>query len=846
VKGTLKLMARVAALAAMAASASAYYHFTHYDTANGSFVPIPEKFDLSSLSNQTLYYYVSNQGITRMADGDSFAALLSQIRFAGQTWNGVATSALRVAYGGLFSPDTPQNTPHMEIVFDEMPPGIIAMGSPTTRAEVTEGPDGPFVPILRSTIILNEDLSSFPSYGALPMSIVHEMGHALGLQHTLTSSVMSTSVTRATTKSRPLAGDDVAGISLLYPNDKFRSQFGSLSGRVSLWSVGVHMASVVAVTISGQAISTLSNPDGSYRIDGLPPGQYYVYVHTLPPSVQPELGPSEMVLPLDSDNQPIQAGPSFRTQFYPGVLYWQQASTVGVAAGETTESIDFSVEPRSVPQLYGVTTYSFPGSIAVRPAFVNTSYRPFLVAAGTGLMPYGHPASGMNVSVLGGEVRVAPGGVYPYAASPYYYLQVNFLFTPFSTPGPQHLVFSAGGEVYVLPAGLNVVTSSPPSIDSVTPDVDADDNRVVTITGKGFNSRTRILFDGLEATIKSLDEAEGKLVVTPPLGASEYRAHIVALNSDGQTSQFLQDPPASYSYDLSEAPSVTLSVSSLPAGIEAMIEVDGVNTNFVSGETQLGFGSSDVAVKRLWVLSPTRLRAEVQVASSAPETTTMVTVTSGFQVISQPDAFQILPANPDAVTVNSTLVDPANGRASVYPGGAAVLSVSHLPEGSAPVVMLNDAPVTVVETAEDHITFQVPADMAVGLAVLRLADGESDLVRPIAVAIDPPPPVVVGVSSSSQAVDADHPANPGDLLTVLVTGLGDAGAEVASDRVVVNVGGVDHKPIGAITASDDAPELHKIQIVLSADVPGGPQPLTVSIDGRTSAPYSLALAEKSE
>ncbi len=49
------------------------------------------------------------------------------------------------------------------------------------------------------------------------MTLVHEFGHTMGLQHTLASSVMSTYYTTASTKANPLGDDDIAGISLLYP-----------------------------------------------------------------------------------------------------------------------------------------------------------------------------------------------------------------------------------------------------------------------------------------------------------------------------------------------------------------------------------------------------------------------------------------------------------------------------------------------------------------------------------------------------------------------------------------------------------------------------------------------------
>jgi len=237
-----------AALAGLAATAPGYYHYIHYTTQSAPYTAAPEKFDLAALKNKTLYFYVSDAGPASMADGDSFAALLSQLRMAARVWNGVETSDLRVAYGGLFSPETAQSTPHMEVLFDDTP-GVIAMAGPTSvQTEVVAGPNGPFVPITGSVVILNRDLSGRPSYSALAMTIVHEMGHALGLQHALTSSTMSTEVTRASTQAKPLGPDDVAALSLLYPNAQFASRFGSITGQVSISGTGVHLASVVALT----------------------------------------------------------------------------------------------------------------------------------------------------------------------------------------------------------------------------------------------------------------------------------------------------------------------------------------------------------------------------------------------------------------------------------------------------------------------------------------------------------------------------------------------------------------------------------------------------------------------
>jgi hypothetical protein len=97
-----------------------------------------------------------------------------------------------------------------------------------------------------------------------------------------------------------------------------------------------------------------------------------------------------------------------------------------------------------------------------------------------------------------------------------------------------------------------------------------------------------------------VDES-GRLTVVVPSAPFGYRAIVAAFNSDGQSSLFLQgDNPPVYTYDdpAVGGASASLSPSSLAAGTETLIDVVGTNTNFVDGQTSLGFGSSDIVVRR--------------------------------------------------------------------------------------------------------------------------------------------------------------------------------------------------------------------------------------------------------
>jgi hypothetical protein len=164
----------------------------------------------------------------------------------------------------------------------------------------------------------------------------------------------------------------------------------------------------------------------------------------------------------------------------------------------------------------------------------------------------------------------------------------------------------------------------------------------VTISGKQFQPDTRILFDGLPGTIQSV-QSDGSLLVTPPVAPDSYIATVVALNSDGQSSLFLAPNPPTYTYDPAGAPSLTVTPSSLSPGADVTVDVQGVNTNFIAGQSAVGFGTSDVLVKQINVLSPTHLTALVSPGVSI--STAGISVTTGLRIVSQALGHQVLVAD---------------------------------------------------------------------------------------------------------------------------------------------------------------------------------------------------------
>ncbi len=613
-----------------ASSGLAYYNYVHYASRTAPYIPIVEKFDLNSLSNKTLPVLVSDQGPALLAPGDSFQAIVSEIRSAAKVWSDVPSSDLRLAYQGLISAGTVQNSPSVEVDFsDEIPPGLIALTSPATRGNVSFGPNGQFVPVLHSQILLKRDMSQTPSYSEFFFTtLVHEFGHSLGLQHTWTSSVMSTSSTNASTRAMPLGQDDISGVSLLYPAAGYLSTVGTITGRVTLSNgSGVNLASVVAISTSNAAISTLTNPDGTFELAGLPPQQYYLYVHAVPSVFGDNLIPQ-----TDLKGASFPASPAFTTQFYPGTRDFNQAQWVFVYPGNVTSGANFNVVSRTLPSIASVLLYWYTSAsvpVTSPQLFVGVPAT-LLATADSGLLQNNSLAPGLNVGVLGTSAQIYDLQLYSQP-----YIAFNVQVGNATGPGPKHVVFTTPNDLYVRPSAFSVVGNAPPSITSVSGTFDGSGNRVVAIAGNNLQPDTRIYFDGLPAVIQSVGN-DGRWLVSPPPAPGGYTATVVALNSsDAQSSLYLQANPPTYTYDSGPNPVISVSPQFITPLTDTTVDVVTQGANFADGQVVVGFGTSDVLVKRVQVLSPTHLQVTAAAPAGLFAPTALINITHGIRILAQ-------------------------------------------------------------------------------------------------------------------------------------------------------------------------------------------------------------------
>jgi hypothetical protein len=182
--------------------------------------------------------------------------------------------------------------------------------------------------------ILEADLQIDRSQiGNLRALVMHELGHALGFDHSpVLSSAMYPFV--STEGSFGLDADDVSALRNLYATSALAGS-GMLSGTVRDGTSTIWGAQVVVVDAHGQpVVSTLSGLDGSFRLGPLQNGEYSVYAEPLNGPVTPR-NFSGVWRGISSDG--------FRTGFYPS-----RRETVRIREGEERASLELRVQQAPV------------------------------------------------------------------------------------------------------------------------------------------------------------------------------------------------------------------------------------------------------------------------------------------------------------------------------------------------------------------------------------------------------------------------------------------------------------------------------------------------------------------
>lgn len=226
------------------------------------------------------------------------------INAAFATWQAAPNTALQIARGADSSVSSESSSPsNVNLICFVCSDADFSKDSTTLAVTITTtannagGSDGHggttrFAgQLIKADMVFNPSTQFTTGGGSgqdLETVAVHEAGHFLGLGH---SAVIRSIMFPAASSLIQLSWDDVAGISTLYPKNSPDFPTGTISGTVRLGSSGVFGAHVYAESTSANEgyggnirkspIGSVTRPDGSYAIQGLPPDSYVVTAEPL-------------------------------------------------------------------------------------------------------------------------------------------------------------------------------------------------------------------------------------------------------------------------------------------------------------------------------------------------------------------------------------------------------------------------------------------------------------------------------------------------------------------------------------------------------------------------------------
>ncbi|HKW01608.1 MAG TPA: carboxypeptidase regulatory-like domain-containing protein [Vicinamibacterales bacterium] len=294
-KRRIALLVVLTVAVALAPGLSAYLRFG---------VQVGNRVILLKWAQMPVRYFITNRDVP----GVTAPQLQTAVASAFSAWSNVPTAQLSAQFGGFVSAD-PGNSDGVTVIgFLARPDLDRVLGATTHSIDNVTGA------IVESDIFLNTkrdattpldwSVAANGETGRFDVQSIstHEIGHLLGLGH---SALGETELLANTNGGRRILGknavmfpiafpagniadrvlkpDDIAGMAGIYPTSAFTGSLGSISGRVTLNNAGLFGAHVTAFNPSTGALVGAFTLDqqGTFTIDGLPPGVYALRVEPL-------------------------------------------------------------------------------------------------------------------------------------------------------------------------------------------------------------------------------------------------------------------------------------------------------------------------------------------------------------------------------------------------------------------------------------------------------------------------------------------------------------------------------------------------------------------------------------
>lgn len=347
----------------------------------------------SEVVNGRIVYNLNPAG----SDNLPFSQVAQAIAESFQTWEDVPTSAVAFTRGPDTTSTTTGNDNRLQLFWLENSTttgdglnlaGVLALSRWTIFASGPRAGE-----IIDASLTFNGAQFQWAVDGRASAADIceiatHEIGHLIGLTHSpIGGATMFPRSGTGRLRGRTLERDDEIAVSVVYPAPGFESSTGAIRGRVTGDGSAVFGAHVAVVDANGNAITgALSQPDGNYSIQGLPPGNYTVYAE-----------------PLDSASGALFSRADLQS-FFSGValdFHTTGDFQASVSAGATT-TLDITVT-RGAPPLDAWIVYD-----AANSAFLNvaTSAAQGQSNVTIGVAGPGLPQSGTPLSVSSPDVTI--------------------------------------------------------------------------------------------------------------------------------------------------------------------------------------------------------------------------------------------------------------------------------------------------------------------------------------------------------------------------------------------------------------------------------------------------------
>jgi len=254
----------------------------------------------------------------------------------------------------------------------------------------------------------------------------------------------------------------------------------------------------------------------------------------------------------------------------------------------------------------------------------------------------------------------------------------------------------------------------------------------------------------------------------------------------------------------------------------------------------VGFGTSDILVQNIFVLSPNHLQVNVYVSRNAALSNPDVSVMAGFQLATAIAGFQITAPVAGQPMPYPALFNALPGLTGAYPGAVVSLYGVNLAAASGtPSITIAGQPVNVLYASAGQFNLLLPSTLTPGPATLLLNNG-AVAAFPFTVNIDTLPAGIAAIqdSTSGAYIYAANAAVQGETLIVTLIDFAPAGTDIALNRVSVGVGGVSH-PVTKIVSVES---YYQIYFNLNPNDPiGQSEQVVVYLDGRSSYPATIPL-----